>query len=339
MRKRLAALLLLPLVLALTACRPHTARYTETYLDYFDTVCTLTGDAESRDAFRAVSEEVRAVLERYHRQFDIYREYDGGNNLATLNRCAGVQAVPLDEEILDLLEFGINMYRVTDGQLNICIGSVLTLWQGARENALRDPESAVLPNTDALQEALRHTDIDALRIDRSAGTAYITDPQTSVDVGAVAKGYVAQRITELLREGGNRTYCINLGGNVSVAGAKADGDAWSVGIQDPDGDGVALTLSLTDGSLVTSGDYQRFFWYEGKRYHHIIDPATGYPADRYRSVSVVCSDSATADALSTALFCMTPEQGAALAEATEDCEAYWILSDGTVQKTSDFPLL
>jgi thiamine biosynthesis lipoprotein len=171
-------------------------------------------------------------------------------------------------------------------------------------------------------------------------TVTITDPEMKLDVGAIAKGYAVEMVARALEEKGISGYILNIGGNVRAVGAKADGEPWTVGLENPmeDEDKPYIAyLSLTKEALVTSGSYQRYYVVDGKRYHHIIDPETLMPSEGFTSVSVLCESSAMGDALSTALFCMSLEEGMALVESLEDVEVMWVLTDGTKQASSGFP--
>jgi thiamine biosynthesis lipoprotein len=161
----------------------------------------------------------------------------------------------------------------------------------------------------------------------------------TLDVGAVAKGYAVEMVARSLEEQGITGYLLNVGGNVRTVGSKQDGSPWIVGIENPadsEAEPYLAYLRLSGQSLVTSGSYQRYYVVNGKRYHHIIDPDTLMPHDLYLSVSVVCKSSADGDALSTALFCMTYEEGLTLIESIPDAEAMWVLPDGTKITSSGF---
>lgn len=286
-------------------------QYTATYLDLFDTVTTIIGRAQSEEAFGETADRIYGELERYHRLFDIYNEYEGLTNLCTLNRAAGKGPVEVGPEIIALLSDCREFYETTGGKVNAAMGSVLSLWHDARSESAEDPERAYVPDESALSEAQEHIPFDAIVINKEAGTVCITDARASIDVGAIAKGWAVQRAAESAPEG----LLISVGGNVCATGPKDEnGTSWVIGIQDPDGgSGDFLhTISLDRGSVVTSGDYQRAYTADGKTYHHIIDPDTLYPAELWRSVTVVCDDSAAADALSTALFLLPLEEGQAL---------------------------
>lgn len=315
MKKRLLPLLLA--LLLLTGCAGEKAKQEETWLDVFDTVTVLTG--YDGPAFPQTADKIHGALLEYHRLFDIYHEYEGMANLKTVNDSAGIAPVAVDKRILALLKDCREYNRLTSGKVNAAMGSVLSLWHEAREAGLTDPNSAALPDKEALAEAARHTSWDTVILDEENATVFLTDPAQKLDVGAVAKGWAAEQVRKLLPEG----YLLNLGGNIVASGSKPDGSPWKVGIQDPDGDGYLQVLELTQGSAVTSGDYQRYYTVDGTRYCHIIDPDTGMPGSRYRSVTILCENSALADCLSTALFLLPQEEGRALATQC-GAEAIWI---------------
>lgn len=313
--------------------QPQQKQYTATFLNLFDTVTTVIGRAESEEAFQTQAQAVRDDLQCYHNLFDIYNDYEGISNLKTINDNAGIQSVKVDRAIIDLLLSCKEYYRLTDGKVNVGMGSVLSLWHNARADGVRDPVNAKLPQEEALLEAAKHTNIDSIEIDAENCTVYIADPLTQLDVGAVAKGWATQRAAENAPEG----MLISVGGNVCATGPKTqEGTPWVIGIQDPDqSDRNLHSLYVSAGSVVTSGDYQRTYTVDGKKYHHIIDPQTLMPAQHFRSVSVVCADSGLADALSTGLFLMDREQGQELAQQC-GAEVLWVEADGTEYMTAGF---
>lgn len=328
--------ILLVLSLTLTGCTlpvKKAQQYQATYLDVFDTVTSISGVSDSEDAFREQAEQIHGRLLEYHRLFDIYNNYEGMNNLKTVNDNAGIAPVAVDGEIIRLLKDCRDYYELTEHTVNVAMGGVLSLWHEARTAGLEDPDHARLPEEAALREAAAHTDWASVEIDEEAGTVYLSDSRLRLDVGAVAKGWSAQRAVEDAPEG----FLISVGGNVSATGPKDDsGTPWVVGITDPDGgEGYLHTLYDTDSAIVTSGDYQRYYEVDGKRFHHIIDPQTLYPAERFRSVTVICGDSGLADALSTALFILTQPEGQALAKKC-GAEAMWLDTEGNRFYTDGF---
>lgn len=341
MKKRLlsvfAALCLTLSSVCFASCGTEREFYSIESLEFFDTVTTVTGYADSREEFDEVAGEILQMLAEYHRLFDIYNSYEGIKNLHAVNSQAATCPIKVDARIMDLLLYGKEMHELTEGSVNIAMGSILSLWHACREQAKKAPENATIPDTDALAEARNHVDINALLLDEAAGTVFFSDPLLRLDVGAVAKGYAVEQVAKALEKQGISGYVMNVGGNVRALGEKADGSPWTVGVEHPEaGKDYLARLSLCGESLVTSGSYQRYYTVGGVRYHHIIDPDTGMPAKGFSSVSVVCPSSALADALSTALFCMSLEEGRSLIESLSDTEALWLHEDRTVTVSSSF---
>ena len=176
-------------------------------------------------------------------------------------------------------------------------------------------------------------------IDEEASTVYLADPQMSLDVGSIGKGFAVQRVAEYAKELGYENIVLNVGGNVCAVGSHVNGDNWRMGIQNPDlnaSNQVIKRVAFSDNCLVTSGDYQRFYVVDDVEYCHIIDPDTLMPADYFKAVSIICNDSGLADALSTALFNMTYEEGLALISSLENAEAMWIFEDGSIKYSEHF---
>ena len=332
--KRILALLLILSVL-LCGCAgagEEQKQYTATFLTVFDTVTTIVGRDVSEEAFSQKAQAVHDELLVYHQLFDIYNVYDGLNNLKTINDHPG-EAIEVDQAVIDLLLDCKAYYELTGGRVNAAMGSVLYLWHEAREDGLDDIANAYLPDGEALREAASHASWDDVVIDAENRTVTILDPALRLDVGAIAKGWSVQRTAENAPSG----LLISVGGNVCSTGPKdASGTPWVVGVQDPEvGDNYLHTLYLTKGSMVTSGDYQRAYLVDGEIYHHIIDPDTLYPGNKWRAVTVVCPDSGLADALSTALFLLPLEEGQKL---LTQCESYamWVDADGEIFYSEGF---
>lgn len=354
--KKVLLFLICPVLalVCLTGCAKAyvNASYTQTrskgYFDWFDTVTYIQSYAgDSEKVFDENCSVLAETVGKYHRLFDIYHEYEGMNNLCTVNRMAGKEAVIVDPAIIELLDYCVYLYELTDGELNVMMGSVLSLWHNAREAAVEGPEGLVgqyIPSDEELLEASKHTGIGLLQIDRASSTVYITDEMASLDVGAVAKGFAAQKCAEILKQRAVSGYVVNLGGNIRLVGSKADGSAWITGIRDPfDENALAVKVSIGDTSCVTSGIYERFFSFNGKHYHHIIDRDTLFPATGYASVSVVTEDGSLADALSTALFCMDRDKALSLIGLLNDrgikVEVLFITPDGEKICTEGFSKL
>lgn len=332
---------ILILVFNLTACvnaKEENKRYEAEFLMLFDTVTQIIGYAESEEAFSEQIDLIYDNLKQFHQLYDIYNDYEGINNLKTINDQAGIAPVKVDRRIIDLLLFAKEAYELTGGKVNAAFGSVLRIWHDHREAGIENPERATLPELDQLKAASGHTDINRVMIDEANSTVYLPDPEMRLDVGAIAKGYATEQVAVIAEKNGFASGLISVGGNIRAIGVRGDGELWKVGIQNPyDSDGEDITnVNLSDVSLVTSGVYERYYTVNGKRYHHIIDPVTLYPAAYFLSISILCPDSGLADALSTAVFNLPYEQGLALVESLPDTEALWVFPDKSVKSSSGF---
>ena len=323
----------------LVSCDSKYEKFSESFIDYFDTVSTITGYEYSVEVFNKNTDEIERLLKEYHELYDIYNSYSGINNVHTINEMAGIEPVKVDKRIIDLLDYSREMYTLTRGKTDITYGSVFKIWHQHREYGNNSPNDATLPTDEALRSAAEHVGFDKILIDRENSTVFITDSEVSIDLGAIAKGYATEQISRHLENKGVTGYALNIGGNIRVIGNKPDGSKWTAAVSNPDDtseQAYLMTIELNKDAFVTSGSYIRFYSVDGKRYHHIIDPETLYPKNDFVSVSILSSDSGKADCLSTALFCMTYEEGKQLIESLSDTEAVWVLPNGEVMYSSGF---
>ncbi len=288
-------------------------KFTEYYFDYFDTVATVIGYEETEAEFKAVANEIEKQLKEYHQLYNIYNYYEGINNICAINRVkdGSHQKLKVSEKIVDLLIFSKEMHEETNGIVNVAMGSVLSIWHDYRNQGLNNAKQAALPPMEKLREAKKHTNINDVIIDEENSTVFLKDPEMTLDVGAIAKGYAVEMIGESLKAKGKTGYLLNIGGNVKAI-SDSENKSFEVGIENPDGDEekpYIKRLTVINESVVTSGTYQRFYEVNGKRYHHLIDPETLLPGENFKSVSVITGNSALADAYSTALFLMSYEDG------------------------------
>jgi len=343
-KKGIAIILIMAMVLNLAACTStKQKRYEASFLELFDTVTKIVGYAKNEEEFTKYAQMIYDNLKEYHELYDIYNDYEGINNIKTINDNAGIMPVKVDQKIIDLLKFSNDTYNLTNGKINIAFGSVLSVWHQYRSQGIDDPDNTKLPPMEVLLENKQHTDIHNVIINEVKSTVYLKDPEMSLDVGAVAKGYATEIVSRYAIEHGFTNGMLSVGGNVRIIGNKFDDkqnmQPWNVGIQNPDMESDETTiyiLNLTDYSLVTSGVYERYYTVNNKQYHHIIDPDTLMPADYFTSVSIVCKNSGMADALSTSIFNMPYEDGLKLIESLKDTEALWIFKDGSKKFSSGF---
>jgi thiamine biosynthesis lipoprotein len=334
--KIVIAVLTVSMIAGLTSCGGQ-KRYEAEFLMLFDTVTRIIGYSDSKESFTEDVQFIYDNMKIYHELYDIYNDYDF-NNIKTINDKAGVEPVAVDRKIIDLLLFSKEVCASTGGKVNVAMGPVLGIWHDYRETGVNDPARASLPPMELLLEAAKHTDIDKVIIDEENSTVYLADPEMSLDVGAVAKGYAVEMVARLAQKHGIKNMIISAGGNVCAIGDRGDERGnWVVGVQNPDTESSQkhlLLLSVNDMSLITSGSYERYYTVEGIRYGHIIDPDTLMPATHYESVTVLVDDSGWGDAYSTAVFCLPFEESLAFVEARDGVEALWVFSDGTIEYSS-----
>jgi thiamine biosynthesis lipoprotein len=342
LRRITVLLLVIIMVFNLSACGVFggTHRYQAQFLELFDTVTTVIGYAKDEDTFTEYVQMIHDTLEEYHELYDIYNDYEGINNIKTINDNAGIAPVKVDRKIIDLLKLSKYAYDLSSGKKNIAFGAVLSVWHDYREAGIEDPDNAKLPPMELLKEKAGHTDINKMIINEEASTVYLEDPEMSLDVGSIAKGYATERVARMLEEKGISKILLSVGGNVRAVGGRDEKQKdWNVGIQNPDLESEDQYLMIThfqDLSLVSSGSYERYYTVDGKEYHHIIDPDTLMPSQYFTAVSIITEDSGLADAMTTILFNMPLEDGQKLIESLEGTEALWVMKDGELVYSSGF---
>lgn len=241
------------------------------------------------------------------------------SELTRLNDAAG-QAVQLHPEVLAVLEESKRLCRLTQGAFDPTWKSADRVWD------FQSPNPRV-PDRDAALAAMARVDCARLVVDRRAGTARL-GPGMAVGLGGFVKGYAVDRAARALREHGYRDFAVNAGGDLYASG-RYGGDLWRVGIRHPRKAGRELAILPVSGfAVATSGDYERYFTKDGRRYHHILDPSTGYPAAGCQSVTIMARSAALADALATGVFVLGPTRGMALVVALADTEALIVAADG-----------
>lgn len=305
-------------------------KFSGTFFGSFDTITSLIGYATEQKIFDEAFAMVSSTFAHYHQVYDAYNQYEGVNNLWYVNEYAGQGPVKAEPELIDLLLWLKEKQPLTKGRVNVAMGSMLRVWHNYRTIGV------ALPTMEELTAAAAHSDFDQVVINQEQGTIAFTDPEMLLDLGAVAKGYTVEIVSQMLLESDMPSFIISAGGNVRCGLPPMDGRArWGVGIQDPMLPSTNKdVLYLAGLSAVTSGDYQRYYTVDNVNYHHLIDPDTLMPGTHMRSVTVVTEDSGLADLMSTTLFLLPWEEGMKLVDATDGLEAYWVLNDGSVQYSS-----
>lgn len=332
--------MILATMLCICSCKPQKKRYTAEFLNLFDTVTQIVGYSEYKEEFSELSQFIHDELEIYHKLYDIYNDYEGINNIKTINDNAGIAPVKVDKKIIDMLLLAKDMYLKTKGKMNVALGSVLKIWHDYRIFGIDNPEQAKLPPYDELEKAAEHTDINDVVIDEKAMTVYLKDPLMSLDVGGIGKGFATEQVCLAAESAGYVNCIVSVGGNVRAIGHNDyNNSPWNVGIQNPDIESEEqniLYVNLEDASLVTSGNYQRYYTVDSKRYNHIIDPDTLMPSEYFSAVTIICPDSGIADCLSTAVFNISADEGLEFIESLENTEAVWVLPNGKTVFSSGF---
>lgn len=350
MKKIISIILSFSFIFTFVSCsnsvdkKRDTTKFSKSFVDLFDTASTITAYDESQKKFNEHFDMVYNELLTYSKLFDIYNTYDDVVNLKYVNENASKAPVKVDKKIIDLLLYGKESYKISNGYTNICMGSVLKLWHDKREEGLDNPQIASLPDMNELKEKALHTNIDNLIIDEENSTVFFKDDKMLLDVGAITKGYVCEKIADFIKKNNIwQSVTISLGGNIKAIGFKNnDGKTpFIIGVENPNSsENYYAKIKTKEGdSVVTSGDYQRFYTVNGKDYCHIISPNSLMPANEFTSVSVVTKDSALGDTLSTALFIMDLESGKKLVESLDGVEALWVDKDGKMTKSSNFESL
>ncbi len=287
---------------------------------YFDTVVQI----QVWGADRAVLDECENICGHYEQLLSPTIET---SEVSRINRAQGAP-VTVSDETAELIRLGIEYGELSEGKFDITVASATDLWN------FRDNKEKELPGPDELAEAVSHIDYHCIQIDGT--TVTLTDPKAKIDLGGIAKGYIADKLKEYLKDQGVEHALINLGGNMLALGGRADGSDFQIGLQEPfAADGTVLTsLSVSDRSVVSSGNYERYFEKDGVIYHHILDPDTGYPIqnDLYQ-VTVISDSSVQGDALSTTCYALGLEEGMKLIQDMDNVDAVFVTSDLEIHKT------
>lgn len=244
------------------------------------------------------------------------------SDVSRINASAG-NPVEVADETAELIQIGLDYGKLSQGKFDITIGAVNKLWK------FQDNKEKVLPDPEKLKEAVTHVNYQNVKVDGNIVT--LSDPQAEIDLGGIAKGYIADRLKEYLQDAGIQHALINLGGNVLALGGHYDGTPFEIGIQKPfDKTNSVLTyLNITEESVVSSGNYVRYFEKDGRIYHHILDPHTGYPYENtLLQVTIITERSVDADALSTTCYALGLEEGMQFIENFENTKAIFVTDDG-----------
>ena len=290
---------------------------------HLGTVCTINlFDQGSTELYGQMFQKLKGIEQAFSVNLS-------DSAVSQINQSAGIAPVVVPQEVIYVLQEALRIAERTGGAFDPTIGPLVDLWDIGGDNSQ-------VPSQQAIDHARSLVDWRLVEIDSQRGTVYLPKQGMALDLGGIAKGYAADELVAIAQEAGIQQALFDLGGNIYAFGTKADGTPWRVGVKDPaqPGGSPALALAVQDRSVVTSGMYERFFEQDGIRYHHILNPATGYPVwNDIQSVTIVSKSSLLADALSTSVFVLGREKGLALLES-EDAEGVIIGEDNLVYPTS-----
>ncbi|MGN0353936.1 MAG: FAD:protein FMN transferase [Muricoprocola sp.] len=290
---------------------------------YFDTIISLkfyaNDDGDKLMQYCTdLCEEYENIFSRTKTDSELYKINHRTENTVTVS-----------DEIAELVSVGLEYYQISGGKFDITVAPLSDLWNFKSADAH-------VPAEEDIQECLAKVDASTISLD--GNTLTFSSPDTMIDLGALVKGYAADKMKKFLVENGVSSGILNLGGNVLTIGSKPDGNAWNIGIRKPfdEGNAVADVVPVIDKTVVSSGIYERYFIQDDVIYHHILDPDTGYPIqnDIY-GVSIICDSSLQGDALSTTCLTLGSEQAYELISSMEDVDAIFILDTGEILKTGD----
>lgn len=314
--------------LILSGCR-KTAEPVSQVGFYLDTVVRITlYDTEGGETCAQNIQECFALIDDYEHLFSATIE---GSDVWNINHSGGIP-VTVSDETISLLQTALYYSALSDGAVDLTVLPLTELWDFGSEGAAHVPDDA------SIKEALSHIDYHAVLIE--GNTVTLSDPLAAIDLGFIAKGYIADRLREHLLSQGVESACISLGGNLVTINDKPDGTPYRIGIQKPFADeGETITaISVTDASVVSSGIYERYFYADDMLYHHLLDTRTGYPADNnIAGVTILSPSSVEADALSTTCYFLGIDAGMELIESLDGVEAIFITKDGSLYRSEGFP--
>lgn len=298
-----------------------------------DTYVTIKAwPAKGVDPEKAIARALEE-MSKVDRLMSVTRE---GSDVWRINHEAGKGAVAVSDDTFIVVGKALEFARMSQGRFDITVGPLVKLW------GFYDRNFAV-PSEDRLRDALGKVDFHKVEIDPQAKTVRLAEPGMALDLGGIAKGYAVDLGAKALREAGVKRAVIDAGGNLYTIGERPGGGPWRIGIRHPraTSETIGPRVALSDGAVATSGDYERYFEEGGVRYHHILDPKTGYPGRKAISVTVVAKSAAAADALSTVLFLLGPDDGQRFLEEHKElsAEALFVMSDLSMTSTRGFPAL
>lgn len=330
--KKAISMMAMGLLLALPffiSCSPAKERIFKATRTSMYTIVSVSVVSRTEDQAMQAINAAYAELDRLAALLNFYSD---ASEISMINRQAGDKPAKVSKETVDILEKAVYVSEMTEGAFDVTVGPLVKLW---------DLKNEVIPDKQSIEEKMRIVGYKNIVIDKTASTVFITQKGSQIDLGGIIKGYAVDKVVEVLHQNNITSGLIAVGGEIRSLGKKPDGSPWVVGVQNPrqkgGDDAVVASLELTDKALSTSGDYIRYFEKDGVRYHHLLDPTTGFPSRQCGSATIVADNNTTTDGFSK-LFILGPEKGLAVAKKLGfdvlyiDCKGGVIMSDGLKNK-------
>lgn len=325
-KKTILILILFFVILIIILYNSFKSRIYERNYSYFDTYINVKIYSNSSKKANEALDEIDKIYSEYHKLTDRYNSYQGITNLYTINNnVLNEEYLKIDKKLYELIEYGINMYKWSNGKVDISMGNVIDIWKGYREAGISIPTIEEL-------KYVNYNNINEIELKDNK----IKNNNLNIDLGSISKGFATKKVGEYLESIGLKKYLINAGGNV-LTGESYKKDKYKIGLENPNNQNdIYKIIKVENEAVVTSGGYLRYYEYNGTKYHHIIDPDTLFPANNVKSVTIITKDSAYADFLSTYLFLLPLEDGKKYVDELDNVEAIWYLNDDTTVTSKGF---
>lgn len=333
LKKYAKSLLCLSLVFMLVGCSQNTKKNEETaQQEPVKRTEMLMGTVISVTLYDSTDESILdKVFDKVKNLEETFSINETGTEVDKINDNAGIEPVKVSDDTIEVVKEGIYYSDLSHGKFDITIGPLVKLWN------IPDRPTEDIPTQDELNVVLPLTNYKDVVIDEANKTVFLTRPGMMLDLGGIAKGYAADVISKMLTDEGVKSAIIDLGGNIFAHGEKVSGDTWKIGIQNPFSNRgeIVGAISVKNKSIVTSGIYERYIEVDGVKYHHILNPETGYPYENdIAGITIISDKSTTGDALSTSVFALGIEEGMKFVEELDDVDAIFVTKEKGIYVTS-----
>jgi len=275
---------------------------------FIEITCVSSNKKTALSAIEGAFKEIERIEALFNR-------YDEESEVSKINRLAGIKPLTISPEVFELIEKSLYYSRLSDGNFDITVAPVIDIWVLSRQNNS-------VPEDKDIKSTLKHVGYENIVLDKDNLSIHFLDKDLKIDLGAIAKGYAVDKARETLSSYNIEDALVNIGGNIFAMGKPLDKESWQIGIRHPRSKkDIIRTLKLNNRAVSTSGDYERFFMLDGKRFSHIIDPHNGRPSEGVMSVTIVCDSAKKADFLSTAVFVMGQKDGVEFIKSLKNTEA------------------